>query len=135
MRVRSLPLLSELRIRRCRELWCGLAATAPIQPLAWEPPYVVGAALEKTKKKKKKSGILTCTDVSSLVVLSQMNTGFPLSVIVYIQIIMNTFPKKANIFNKGKKMENSEAVTKIVVLIRPRGRQHIQTENGPKSVS
>ena len=21
-------------------LWCGLVATAPIQPLAWEPPYI-----------------------------------------------------------------------------------------------
>ena len=29
-------------------------ATALITPLAWEPPYAVDAALEKTKKKKKK---------------------------------------------------------------------------------
>ena len=29
-------------------------ATAPNGCLAWEPPYAVGAALEKTKKKKKK---------------------------------------------------------------------------------
>ena len=34
-------------------LWCRLPATAPIRPLAWEPPYAVGAALEKTKKGKK----------------------------------------------------------------------------------
>ena len=34
-------------------LWRGPAATAPIQPLAWEPLYAMGAALEKTKKKKK----------------------------------------------------------------------------------
>jgi len=26
-------------------------ATAPIRPLAWEPPYAAGAALEKAKKK------------------------------------------------------------------------------------
>ena len=31
-------------------LWCRPVATALIQPLAWEPPYAVGAALEKTKK-------------------------------------------------------------------------------------
>ena len=34
-------------------------ATAPIRPLAWEPPYATGAALEKTKRpppKKMKSG-------------------------------------------------------------------------------
>ena len=35
-------------------LWCRLVATARIRPLAWEPSYVVGAALEKTKLKKKK---------------------------------------------------------------------------------
>ena len=34
-------------------LWCGAVATAPIGPLAWEPPYATGVALEKTKKKKK----------------------------------------------------------------------------------
>ena len=30
-------------------------ATAPIRPLAWEPPYATCATLEKTKKKKKKT--------------------------------------------------------------------------------
>ena len=35
-------------------LWCRLAATAPIGPLAWEPPYAAGAALEKAKRQKKK---------------------------------------------------------------------------------
>ena len=37
-------------------LWCRPAATAPIaliSPPAWEPPYAVGAALEKKKKKKR----------------------------------------------------------------------------------
>ena len=28
-------------------LWCRLAATAPIQPLAWELPYATGAALKR----------------------------------------------------------------------------------------
>ena len=27
-------------------LWCRLVATAPIGPLAWEPPYALGAALK-----------------------------------------------------------------------------------------
>ena len=45
-------------------LWRRLVATAPIGPLAWEPPYAAGAAQEiatttkdkrqKTKKKKKR---------------------------------------------------------------------------------
>ena len=33
-------------------LWCRLAATAPIGPLAWEPPYAVGAAQEIAKRQK-----------------------------------------------------------------------------------
>ena len=32
-------------------------ATAPIQPVAWEPPYVVGAALKMVKPKKKKKKV------------------------------------------------------------------------------
>ena len=28
-------------------------ATAPVRPLAWEPPYAVGAAQEMAKRKKK----------------------------------------------------------------------------------
>ena len=46
--------LSGLRIRRCCELRCRLAATALIRLLTWEPPYAVGAALEKAKNKKTK---------------------------------------------------------------------------------
>ena len=33
-------------------LWHRPEATAPIRPLAWEPPYAAGMALEKTKKKR-----------------------------------------------------------------------------------
>jgi len=32
-------------------LWCRPVATAPIGPLAWEPPYAVGAALKSKIKK------------------------------------------------------------------------------------
>ena len=35
-------------------LWCRPAAAALIQPLAWEPPYVVRAALKRQKKKKER---------------------------------------------------------------------------------
>ena len=31
-------------------LWCRPAATAPIRPLAWEPPYAAGAAQEIEKR-------------------------------------------------------------------------------------
>ena len=35
-------------------LWCRPVSTGPIQPLAWEPPYASGAALENAKRQKKK---------------------------------------------------------------------------------
>ena len=35
-------------------LWCRPVATTPIRPLAWEPPYATGLALEKAKRQKKK---------------------------------------------------------------------------------
>ena len=37
-------------------LWYRPAAVAPIHLLAWEPPYAMGAALKRPKKKKKKRG-------------------------------------------------------------------------------
>jgi len=33
-------------------LWCRPVATALIGPLAWEPPYAVGAALKRQTNKK-----------------------------------------------------------------------------------
>ena len=63
--VRSLALLRGPGIQNCRELWCRShtyelcgsdpellwlwyrpTAVAPIQPLAWEPPYATGVALK-----------------------------------------------------------------------------------------
>ena len=38
-------------------LWCRLAAVAPIRPLAWEPPYAAGAALEKAKRQNKQTTV------------------------------------------------------------------------------
>ena len=35
-------------------LWYRTAAADPIQPLAWESPYALGAAIKRRKKKKKK---------------------------------------------------------------------------------
>ena len=34
-------------------LWGRLAAVAPTEPLAWEPPYALGVALTRQKDKKK----------------------------------------------------------------------------------
>ena len=52
MRILSLALLSGFRIWLFGELWCRLAAAAPIQPLAWQLPYASGVALKSKKKKK-----------------------------------------------------------------------------------
>ena len=60
-----IPGLTQCWIWCCCELWCrsqtwlqsGVAvavATAPIRPLAWEPPYAVNVALKKIKRPKKK---------------------------------------------------------------------------------
>ena len=40
-------------------LWRRLVATALIRPLSWEPPYAVGAALEKAKRQKNGGGGLS----------------------------------------------------------------------------
>jgi len=64
LRVQSLALLSGLTIRRgcvARRigldlallwLWRRLEATAPIRPLAWEPPHAAGAAQEMAKRQR-----------------------------------------------------------------------------------
>ena len=46
-------------LRRCLDpmllwLWYRPAVAAPIQPLAWELSYAMGAALKEKEKKKKK---------------------------------------------------------------------------------
>ena len=47
-------------------LWCRPAATVPIGPLAWEPPYDMGAALEKAKIQKKKAWEFSYTALVAL---------------------------------------------------------------------
>ena len=37
--------------------WRMSAALALFRPLAWEPPYAMGAALKRQKKKKKSNSI------------------------------------------------------------------------------
>ena len=43
-------------------LWRRSAATAPIRPLSWEPPYATGVAHEMAKRqnKNKNKYLLTC---------------------------------------------------------------------------
>ena len=41
-------------------LWCMPVATAPIQPLAWEPPHAAGVALKRKKEKKESRVAMSC---------------------------------------------------------------------------
>ena len=43
-------------------LWCRPVAKALIRPLAWEPQYTVGVALEKKRKKKQNFFSFCSTD-------------------------------------------------------------------------
>ena len=38
-------------------LWCRPAATVPIGPLAWEPPYAAGEALKRKRNYTKTGGM------------------------------------------------------------------------------
>ena len=42
-------------------LWCRLAATVPIRPLAWKAPYAAGAVLGDTHTQKTKKKIIIIT--------------------------------------------------------------------------
>ena len=57
-------------------LWCRPAAVAPNRPPAWEPPYAVGAALnrQKTKdrKEKRKQSIALMNTVTEIL-FSKLN--------------------------------------------------------------
>ena len=51
------------------QMWLGshrLAATAPIGPLAWEPPHAAGVALKRPKKKKNESEFHIREDIPDL---------------------------------------------------------------------
>ena len=56
-------------------LWCRLAATALIRPLAWEPPYTVGVALKKKKKLKSNQGKKKNKDKNEDVLLNRLYSG------------------------------------------------------------
>ena len=58
MPVRSLALVSGLRMWHCHKLWRRLAA-ALTRPLAWERPYATGAALKIRKKNEFESSYQT----------------------------------------------------------------------------
>ena len=59
-------------------LWRRPATTAQIRPLAWESPYAMGAAQEKTKRQKdqKKKQLLAVYSVSTDALGAWNRVGF-----------------------------------------------------------
>ena len=58
-------------------LWCRPAATAQIQPLAWESPYAAGVAQEMAKRPKKKKKLLfLCESLENEETNGTRNLGF-----------------------------------------------------------
>ena len=84
----SLASLSGLGIRHCCELWCRPAVTAPIRPLAWEPPYIVNVALKKKTTKKQTNYLLINTWGKCSSSLLANNNFFLKEVITIIIIIL-----------------------------------------------
>ena len=62
-------------------LWRRPAATAPIEPPAWEPPYATGVAQEKWQKDKKKPKTIPLKNyfhtVNNHTCLRLLNSMFP----------------------------------------------------------
>ena len=71
--------------KRCRRgwdpmllwLWRRPVATALIEPLAWEPPYAVDAALKRPKKEGKNTYIIN----KSSIVLQINDVNFKISIL------------------------------------------------------
>ena len=78
-------------------LWCRLAATAPIQPLAWELPYAAGVALKKKKsiyryryrKREREIKLLISHKVKSVVSNDFQNICYFLKTNSRVRIINN----------------------------------------------
>ena len=73
-------------------LWCRLAATAPIRPLAREFPYATGLILKKKAKKKKKEKKSFHIFFSSISIsfLDQIQSSF-LSYLIHTLITLHPF--------------------------------------------
>ena len=64
-------------------LWSRPAATDLIRPPAWEPPYAVGTALEKTEKKEKHLLSKRHHDAFNSKLASLLHNCFPLLITAY----------------------------------------------------
>ena len=86
-------------------LWCRPAATAPIRPLAWEPPYATERPKEiaktHTHEKKKSTIIMRVTETSSLIVIEQADRKsirtYSILTIPFVKLDLTDFFKRTNI--------------------------------------
>ena len=72
-------------------LWHRVAAAALIQPLAWEPPYVTGAALKKKKKIILAPCILSHLNFHQILYLYHWDLYSPVKILAFIFQISFTF--------------------------------------------
>ena len=56
-------------------LWCRPVATAPVQPLAWEPPYAAGAAQEIATTTTSKKEIMISREQENKLSLGKTNNN------------------------------------------------------------
>ena len=68
----SIPGLAQW-VKELALLWCRLAATDLIGPLAMEPPYAMGAALKRPK------GIMYVINLSDAFQFGRFSLAFPLA--------------------------------------------------------
>ena len=93
----------------------GLAATALIRPLTWEPPYTLGAALEKIKKKKKR---IQLQRLGSLVLSLAWYSGLWDPVLLDLQHMLDSIPGPGNSICPGcghKKQNQTPNVSNLLV--------------------
>ena len=77
-------------------LWCRATATAPIRPLAQEPPYAASAALKRQKKKERKKKEAThCQETkqitksgSAMTQMLKLYEEFKITMINMLKILM-----------------------------------------------
>ena len=86
-------------------LWCRLAATAPIRPLAWEPPYAPCVALTSKKIIIKYLYCIECHSYSWLLP--------PLTVLfIFVEILVL-------LFQSGNQKSNSQPTLQLGHRTRP----------------
>ena len=103
-------------------LWRGLATTALIRPLGWEPSYAPGVALKRQKTKKKKKKFNTIGNGENC-----CNWEFTLSPYFYVSkfpfiILLNSLKLKnithyrlsLKVFTKKKKKKESSCLGSVV---------------------